>query len=570
MKDITAFCEANHLELLHLEEGKATLRCSVCGEEFSMTVKNLLYPHPKRQYGVCPRCSSEQRFRAKLIDLYGRIPYSFETEFKGYEEPLKVKCLDCGHEWTAHKAKILLLNAKLPDKAHPCEKCTDLRNYGSKDISELKQALIEAFGSCDYEFPKPEEYRGLYSQQKMTIVCKLCGHRFMTHPWNILHPSNGRHYCSKCNNLLKRSLPYKEHCLAITNGAIEPLEEPRGSKVPIKHKCNICGYGSDGSWLKVPIKNTAHGAGCPKCSKITTRSRAEKEILKLLKENYAGTIRHKDTSVLNGQELDIYLPELKLAFEIDGLYWHSEGYKGKAYHLNKTEECYKAGVRLIHIFDDEWYQKKDIVSSKILNIVGCNKSARIYARACSIQDVPAKEKNAFLNSYHIQGEDKAAISKGLYYNGDLVAVMTMAKLRKSLGNKSSKDGVYELSRFATCGHVVGGFSRLFTAILREHPDIHRVSTFADLRWSDRDNNVYLKNGFSLNHISPPNYWYFNKNASAYSARRYHRYNFRKGVLQEKFPKEYDPSLTEFEIMDKTAYRRIWDCGNLVYSYVRDI
>lgn len=120
-----------------------------------------------------------------------------------------------------------------------------------------------------------------------------------------------------------------------------------------------------------------------------------------------------------------------------------------------------------------------------------------------------------------------------------------------------------MSRFASSKPVVGGFSKLFKNILDENNSIEKVITYADLRWSSENDNVYLKNGFSLLRKSKPSYWYV-----AGSIRRYHRYNFRKQVLKEKFPEFYDDSLTEHQIMDKTNYRRIWDCGNLVYEWKR--
>jgi hypothetical protein len=92
-----------------------------------------------------------------------------------------------------------------------------------------------------------------------------------------------------------------------------------------------------------------------------------------------------------------------------------------------------------------------------------------------------------------------------------------------------------------------------------HPEIHNIRTYADLRWSSKDVNMYQSNGFVLDHISKPGYFYCD------NLNRYHRFNFRKNILEEKFPEYYDKNLTEFQIMDKTNYYRIWDCGNLVYE-----
>jgi len=157
---------------------------------------------------------------------------------------------------------------------------------------------------------------------------------------------------------------------------------------------------------------------------------------------------------------------------------------------------------------------------------------------------------------HIQGNDRSTIAKGLLYNNELVAVMTFTKPRISLGNKTSATGLYELSRYATSKHVIGGFSKLLSHVCREHTEITDILTYADVRYSSESSNVYIANGFTLDHISSPNYWYFDSHSSATTAVRKHRYSFRKQALEARFPKVYDPTLTEFEIMDKTTYRRI--------------
>jgi G:T-mismatch repair DNA endonuclease (very short patch repair protein) len=67
----------------------------------------------------------------------------------------------------------------------------------------------------------------------------------------------------------------------------------------------------------------------------------EREVYEFILSLYNKEIIRNDRTVLNGKELDIYLPDYNLAIEFNGLYWHSEDYVGKNYHLNKTIECEK-------------------------------------------------------------------------------------------------------------------------------------------------------------------------------------------------------------------------------------
>lgn len=570
--ELFEFLKDNNLEMVSNDsdkiiwKSKLELRCITCGNTFNISIKQLLRPHPERNGMVCTKCDDERKFISKLNEKYGRNPYEFLTVFSGYDKLLKVKCKDCGFEWEA-TAKSLLMNSKLKDNCHPCKMCTKMRRDSTKNISELENELINKFGECNYTFPEPKTYAGLFSKEKIRIICKICGHEMFTHVGNILNPSNSKHYCRVCNNKdrLLENMSYKERCLITTNNAIEPLEEYVDSRTKIKHKCNICGYGSNGEWLKIPVKNTLKNAGCPNCTKKVTISKCETEITDYIKEIYTGSISLKDKTVLEGKEIDVYVPELKIGFEINGLYWHSEKYKGKKYHLEKTMAAYKSGIRIVHIFEDEWYHKKDICKDKIANILKCTQNRIVYARKCSIHDdMKSKDKTAFLEKYHIQGKDSASITVSLKYEGETVAVMTFAKPRVSLGRKSGNVGEYELSRFACSCNVVGAFSKLLKYAIKKY-NITTINTYADIRWSSIDKNVYVTNGFKEIRKSDPGYWYFNKNESSTTVKRIHRFNFRKQELSKKFPHVFDKDKTEFEIMDAAGYCRIWDCGNIVYK-----
>ena len=121
-----------------------------------------------------------------------------------------------------------------------------------------------------------------------------------------------------------------------------------------------------------------------------------------------------------------------------------------------------AGIRLVHIFEDEWYFKQEIVKSMISNILGKTKR-KIYARKCKIKEVGRFEKKLFLDKNHIQGDVVTNINIGLYYEGELVSLMCFGKRRVNLGKKTTNEGEYELLRFCNLLNtsVIGGASKLF-------------------------------------------------------------------------------------------------------------
>jgi hypothetical protein len=133
------------------------------------------------------------------------------------------------------------------------------------------------------------------------------------------------------------------------------------------------------------IRNINDELLCIYCNPILSNtSKKELELLSFIRNNYSGTILTNNRSIISN-ELDIYLPELEIAFEFNGLYWHSELHKGRNYHISKTNECLDKGINLIHIWEDDWDNKKDIVKSIILNKLG--RSNKIFARRCEIKIV---------------------------------------------------------------------------------------------------------------------------------------------------------------------------------------
>jgi hypothetical protein len=295
---------------------------------------------------------------------------------------------------------------------------------------------------------------------------------------------------------------------------------------------------------------------CPICEP-SYQSIKQYNIIEYITKQLKQNVIKNNRSIIKPYELDIYIPEKKIAIEFNGVYWHSElNGKDRNYHLNKTKKCQEKNIKLIQIFEDEYDQKTNIVKNRIKHILGLTKY-KIYARKCQIKEIDSSIKNKFLNLTHLQGEDKSNIKLGLFYKNRLVAVMTFCKLRNALG-RSNIENQWELSRFSTLKNfnIIGGASKLLTHFETNY-NPKKIITYADLRWST--GSMYYKLGFNLDHQSTPNYWYilYNKNV------RYHRFNYRKNILHEKLV-HFDPKISEWENMKNNNFDRIWDCGNLVF------
>lgn len=302
--------------------------------------------------------------------------------------------------------------------------------------------------------------------------------------------------------------------------------------------------------------------GCKKCSR--ENSKYEELIEQYLVEHNIKFERNIllnsiNKDITNKEELDFYIPDYNLAIEIDGIYWHSElNGRAKSYHLHKSEKCKEIGIHLIHIFTSDFLQK-DIIYSRLNHLLHLNKDKKIFARKCVIRNVDCVEASIFLNNNHLRGADNASTRLGLYFNNELVSIMTFGAIRDIYG--ASNLGTIEMIRFCSKlnYNVIGAAGKLLKFYENNYKPVEIIS-YADKRWSD-DSCFYSKLGFTLKHKSAPNYWYFNRNKDNTI---YHRYMFAKHTLKNKL-QNFNPELTEWENMKANGYDRIWDCGNYVFK-----
>jgi hypothetical protein len=296
---------------------------------------------------------------------------------------------------------------------------------------------------------------------------------------------------------------------------------------------------------------------CPMCNPVGSFSSSGKEIqlINFIKENYEGEIIENTRNIISPLELDIYLPELKLAFEFNGLYWHSELYKDKNYHILKTESCLEKGIQLLHIWEDDWDYKQDIVKSMILNKLG-KTANKIFARKTEIKVIDDNFliKN-FLNDNHIQGYLGSSVKLGLFYNDELVSVMTFGKKRNIMKSKS-KEGEFELLRFCNKlnTNVIGGASKLFKYFIKNY-SYTEIITYTDR--SHSQGKLYETLGFNFTYKTESNYYY------VVDGIRKHRFVFRKDILVKE---GYDVNKTEHEIMLERNLYRIYNAGNLKFIF----
>lgn len=306
-----------------------------------------------------------------------------------------------------------------------------------------------------------------------------------------------------------------------------------------------------GPFLITP-ENLLQGKGCQKCGNIL--SKAENELSDILSHYYE--IERSNRTILNGMEIDIYIPNLKIGIEYNGLRWHSDKFKNdKNYHLNKLNKCNEKNIKLIQIFEDEYINDKEIVLNKLFHILNISlNKPKIGARKCFICEISNDNARYFLNRTHIQGYTKSTIHLGAFYDNLLIAVMSFTKMKNE----------WILTRFASDYNYIcqGIGGKLFKHFIKQYnPSI--VKSFADRRWTiDINNNLYTKLGFNIEKILGPEYRYYNP--KLFGTQRKHKFGFRKNILHKKYG--FPLTMTENEMAKELGCYKIYDCGLIKYVW----
>jgi hypothetical protein len=202
---------------------------------------------------------------------------------------------------------------------------------------------------------------------------------------------------------------------------------------------------------------------------------------------------------------------------------------------------------------------KLFIKSKILHILHKSTATKIPARKCVIKQLTGASCRDFIEQYHVQGFSPATVYLGAFYNDKLIGCMTFSSIGRF--NKHALPSTYELIRYVTSNTIIstGLASKLLQYfIINFNPS--KIISYADRRFTIKDQNVYTKLGFTLIDVTPPNYFYIK------GSRRYHRLKFQKHKLSNILP-TFDSAMTEWENMKLNKYDRIWDCGHLKYELI---
>jgi hypothetical protein len=537
----TTICGLTALEYLGNQIYKC--RCNTCGKEYTLTTSAF-----KGGIAKCRRCTDEAQ-KGPKADLTGMKIGSIKVNRYLEKSLWECEC-KCGR---IIKVKTFNLTEAIKhNKNYMCKDCSYEAKHNETDMTGMKinswkilKYKGEGFYECQCDCGAIHTILGKTIRNGTSKSCRKCGCKDMINTRLTRYGDIG-------TNLKVTRTDEQVHAVMNKDNLREFIEENFDYKPKAIELGRALGIGETMAIRKV------HLFGLEDIVTINEGSVFENDIFRYLESICDCSIIRHDRKLLRGKELDIYIPDRKLAIEVNGVYWHSTIFKNKGYHQEKSIQCGKKGIQLIQIFEHEWVNPD--MQKKIKQLLK-NKLTQpervLYARKCNIREIDNTVYTEFLNKYHLQNSANASIKIGCYSKDELVGVL-------GIGTPRFNDKYeYEVIRLSWKDDVavVGGLQRLFKYFIRRYRPTS-VITYSDL--SKFVGTSYLKLGFKTitdKIFSEPNYiWVKASRENNANYETLSRYQTQKHKLIALGLGSEDE--TEDEIMERLGYLKIYDSGNI--------
>lgn len=183
-------------------------------------------------------------------------------------------------------------------------------------------------------------------------------------------------------------------------------------------------------------------------------------------------------------------------------------------------------------------------------------SKKISARQTEIRKVPFALEKEFLNNSHLAGWAKSDFAYGLYFNDELVSIVTLGKPR------FNKAYDLEVIRLASKPGIIvqGGASKLFSFIKKNHSG--KLLSYSD--GNVGQGKVYEHCSFTYVGDTPESY-FWEKNGEILS-----RYKTQKHKLSTLLGEAFNNSKTETELMVENGWRKVKNMPNKKWELELDL
>lgn len=522
---------------------------------------NIPKPSNRRKFIIeftCPKCKKLAKSNYLLLDQFGEKRFLCskclreQSSLEKYgvtniakSEKYKNKILNTkkekygdnwGKNWYNKSSKTILEKynvsniGELSDHYDKCKR-TMISKYGSLE-NAYKENISKGNNSKILKYGSIENYNKIISEKsKKAIKEKYNVDNFsQTKIWKDKHLIKVMNNLMKTNDNLKffykKDDNYYLHCIECNKDFLEKTGH-------IIYRCPNC---------------------FPNIINNPSSSYEELEVLNYIKSVYNGQIEHRKKKLFTNskQEIDIYLPELKVGIEFDGIYWHCSDNPNNLRDYNKLIDANNRGIKLIRIWENEWNEKQDIVKSIINNILNIPCKNIIQANNCEIRNISNSACKLFCNKNSLQGEINSSVNLGLFYKEDLVQIISLNKLH--IHNKYEWKLVRNCCKLNTT--VVNGENKLLK-YFEETYKPKSIITYCNRRYFSGNNYKLL--GFKEQKTIKPIFWIVDKHKNIESKLKY-----TKLSMKNKKDFIYNENLSQVENCLNNGYKFLVDCGQLVF------
>lgn len=561
-KDLNPPIESIFLSTVHTKTMKFNLICPRCGKIHLKSVEAI-----DRSGCYCEQCARLMSSIAKgntvivssikeLDDMYtgsklNSIP-SNQVSAQSSEEAYFL----CKKGKLPHIFKKSIANTynacKNHTKTRGCPVCAGWITL--EGVNDFKTMNPEIAACWDYDNNEsiPESIYYM-DERKYNFICRY-GHHFSSDPCHLMRSiGTSTMGCPVCHgkkiivgeNDLFSVYPEKASEWDYAINELNPKDLTAGSNKIAKFHCKKCG-----KIYETTIYNWSHDTVicCEDC-RNTSYSVAEKELVSFIRDELGFDVEEnvyiKGINGSRDYNLDMVIPSKGIAFEYNGLYWHTEDVHWATYHKNKLDASLNYGIRVYTVWEDTYLEKPDLVKNFIKQKLGVSDLEKVSARDCVINMEKYSDVKDFVNKNHYLG-----MRGGSYYltlrdkNNKLRAVMIFTD--------AMNGDLCDITRYCTDCNLRGGFSKLLKYI-EDNGTYGLITTFSDNMLSDGE--LYKNNGFDILKKIPCDFYYLINN------KRVNRQSINKEwFLHHGY--EYIEEMSEVELASYNGIKRIYDAGKI--------
>lgn len=321
---------------------------------------------------------------------------------------------------------------------------------------------------------------------------------------------------------------------------ISDFDDYKNRDDKLRFKCRTCN--------EEQLKDLKQLRKCPVCFKCHPKgSLWQVEVYEFVKR-YCPDVESSNRKVIHPLEIDVFVPSKNFGIECNGLFYHCEQNPNFSKdHLNaKTNKAVAAGVKIMHVFEDEWKNSRDLVEAMILHRLGLD-TKKVDARKCTVVLLDVTTRRRFFHDNHLDGDVKSKVSWGLSYSGEIVAALSLRK-----PGQKYQDSL-EVARFANLkgANVRGALGKLMK-VAEEYTSMNgfkSLMTYVDRRIGEGES--YQAVGFKPIRQTALRFWWTD------------RKNYR--LMREEV--QAGDGRSEKENADLRGVCRIYGCKNYVLEKI---